>query len=301
MPRVTNEMLINSFLRDLQRSTEALSKAREEIASGVKVRTPSDDPAKASRILSFRSTISRMKQEGKNADYAVSQLKATDDVLDNIADVLLRAKDLTLETINSKPEAHDRKMAAVEINQLLEYVLQAANSSFMKKPIFAGTKTDVTPFVAVRSGEYIKTVQYQGNSEQRYIDVGFGARINLNVPGTSVFFMGGKNLFEVLADLRDALQEGNTKQLNDLINQLDRFYERVDVVRTEIGAKIQRAQTVKDRLDNATQSLSELLAHEEDVDMTEVLTRYRLYENVLMATMASGARLLNLSLLNFMR
>ncbi|HID55458.1 TPA: hypothetical protein EYP37_02935, partial [Candidatus Poribacteria bacterium] len=123
MLRVTNEMLINSFLRDLQRSTEALSKTREEIASGVKVKTPSDDPVKASRILSFRSTISKMKQAGKNADYAVSQLKATDDVLNSIENVLLRAKDLTQETINSKPEAQDRKMAAVEINQILEYTL----------------------------------------------------------------------------------------------------------------------------------------------------------------------------------
>jgi flagellar hook-associated protein 3 FlgL len=299
--RVTNEMLINSFLRDLQRATESLSRAREEIASGLKVKTPSDDPIKASRILSFRSTISKMKQASRNADYAASQLKAVDDVLNSITEMLLRAKDLTQETINAMPEAPERRAVAVEVNQLLETILQYANSTFTGAPIFAGTETDVAPFHESRIDGEIRLVQYQGNSELRFIDIGFGTRVDLNIPGSRVFFLGDRSVFEVLIDLRDSLRSGNIARLNELVDEMDKFYEHINVLRTEVGAKVERSYRVKERLEDAILSLSELLSQEEEVDMTEVLTRYRLQENVLMATMASGARILSLSLLNFLR
>ena len=150
MARITNAVIANNVRRNLQRATERLENVQNQVASGLEIDRPSKDPARANRILSLRTSISQNEQFILNANHAGALLSVADGVYANVGDILFRARDLAHQALSGSSASVDLKFFAEELDQLVEGILDSANTDFSGVAIFAGNKTDGPPFIAHR-------------------------------------------------------------------------------------------------------------------------------------------------------
>lgn len=137
--RVTNQMLSNNFLRDMRTNLSNLSTIQNQMASGKQINKPSDDPAKASKIMQMYSEIDANKQYNSNIKNTSNWLDVTDTTLDHIGKVIGRIDELLVSTGGSANDLNSRKAIKDEINQRVQELSQLINTSFDGKYIFGGT------------------------------------------------------------------------------------------------------------------------------------------------------------------
>ena len=95
----------------------------------------------------------------------------------------------------------------------------------------------------------------------------------------------------------DLLGETFTK----LIGKMDGHIQNNLNITAEIGGKVNRLELTKDRLKSDSLNFTDLMSENEDVDMAEVLIRFSSMEVVYNASLSASARIIQPSLLDFIR
>lgn len=72
-------------------------------------------------------------------------------------------------------------------------------------------------------------------------------------------------------------------------------------MRAEIGARTNRIEFIENRLDDISINLESLQSKTEDADMAEVITKLKMSENVYQSSLSVGAKLIQSSLIDFIR
>ena len=140
--RVTNNMLVNNMVYNLNQNLKKLEKLQYQLATGKKFRVPSDDPIGASKSLKFNTDISKLEQYERNVKDALSWMSDTEAALGEIGEVLKRAKELTVDAANGTKTTEDLHKIKEEIDQLKEHLIQIANTTYAGRHVFSGYKTD---------------------------------------------------------------------------------------------------------------------------------------------------------------
>ncbi len=151
--RVTHSMQFNMALANIQKQNLRLFEAQEEAISGKKVRRPSDDVTNTRRILSSRGTLASIEQFKRNRGTLNTFLQATDISLQSAGNLLIRAKELTVQALNDTLNGSDRDILAKEVAQLFAQAIQLGNDNIDGRYIFAGRRTKQEPFAALITTE----------------------------------------------------------------------------------------------------------------------------------------------------
>ncbi len=144
--RITNNLLVERFLRMHQEIMESLEKASYKLSSGKRLEYPSDAPSDTSQIINLRRSIEEMERFLKNMDSADAWLGAADSAFDKMDRYLERVRELALTGANDSQNADSRDAIAHELDQIFEELVDIGNTKVMDKYIFAGTKTTDPPF-----------------------------------------------------------------------------------------------------------------------------------------------------------
>lgn len=147
--RVTNKMLSNNFLRDMNTNINNLKKLQEQMTSGKEIRKPSDDPFKVARAMQLHTDINTNKQYNENISDNINWLDTTDTALGQAGEVLQRVRELMVSAGNAGYSASERKAIKDEINEKIGEFSQVMNTSFDGKYIFAGSRGSVKPVEVV--------------------------------------------------------------------------------------------------------------------------------------------------------
>lgn len=166
----------------LERQSE-LNRTQQELASGRRIQSPSDDPTGAVRILDIEEDLRQVDQFQRNASLAEGQLARTDDTLGRITDVLQRVRELTLQANNASQGPEERDAIAVELEARLSELVSLANTrDGNDEYIFAGFQARTQPFT--QSGS---AVNYNGDDGQRFVEIAAGAQVAVRDSGKRVF------------------------------------------------------------------------------------------------------------------
>ena len=296
--RVNLETIINSTIFNVQRSTSNLSKLQEQISTGKKVNRPSDAPAGARMILSLRSETFRLDQYASNVRTATQTLNFNSSTLQSTANVLQRIQELTMQGINDTTDSDGRKAIASEINQLVESILQNANSTRLGRYVFAGTKTKTVPFDASRnSNGDISSITYNGNREKIEYLVGASATVQVNQAGNEVFI--DNKLFSSIINIRDGLASGTATAAQNELDNLDNAHTSVLNAISKAGGVANTLELTDNRITDIKLSLNEMLATTESADIAELVLKLKEQENIYQASLASGSVIFNTSILNY--
>ncbi|CEG25905.1 flagellar hook-associated protein FlgL [Bacillus sp. B-jedd] len=296
--RITQSMLNQGFLANINKSNQAMERYQNQLSTGKKISKPSDDPVTAVRGMFYRSSLNEIEQYKRNSEDGVSWMTATDEALNEVTSVLQRVRELTLQGINGTNGDTDKYAIAQEISQLKEHLGEVANSQLSGKYIFAGTDVKNPPYRENIAGSGKSFVNE--NKELLELRVGQTNSVQINVTGMEIFNNDGNGgIFKVLDNIISAFKSDQEPPgaLADMDEQLDHILRE----RSELGARVNRMELSMSRIDGLELSTTRMLSHEEDVDMTRVIIDLKAQENVQRAALSAGARIIQPSLVDFLR
>lgn len=306
--RITNNMLVGNMTYNLNNTMKRLERLQYENTVGKKFRVPSDDPIAASKSLKFNTDISKIEQYVRNTEDADSWMKETEGALKEINAVLHRANELTVQAANDTNKEELDKIAE-EILELKGHLIQVANSTYAGRTLFTGFKTDQK--LLNEDGEYEVDIK---EDEIFVYNVGVAETVEINTLGNSVFGSGGNGeytggvnkgekayLIKVFDDLEKALGNKNNEGIQKALTQIKDSMGNVLTITSKIGAKSNRLDLTKNKLEEQLVNLKELLSFNEDVSLPEAYMNLNIAENAYRASLATGSRIIQPSLMDFLR
>jgi flagellar hook-associated protein 3 FlgL len=291
--RITQRSMQFVVEANLQGALGRLQRIQEQMSSGKQINRPSDSPTGTVSALRFRADIRRSEQLQRNADDAQGWLDTTDRALTSQVDIVNRARTLLLQGINDSMSDRDRAAIAVEVEQLRQAAFATANTTYLGRPIFAGTATATTAYDPA-SGAY--------NGDNGTVDrvVAPNVSVQANVIGTDVFGPPGADLFTVLGDIADHLRNDPT-QLDADITAIDGAFDRLVNTLSSVGARANQVTGMKQRLEDSVLAATNGLAEVESIDLPATIVKLQLQEVAYQAALNATSRVIQPSLVDFLR
>ncbi len=196
--RITNDSLRQTFLAALQSSQAQLNRTQQQLATGLRVTRPSDDPLAATRIQDLETNVSRLDQYQRNADLLRNRLGLEESVLAQAGNLLQRARELAIVGNNASQSNATRRSIALEVREGLAALIDIANSQDSAgRHLFAGYQERTQPFVNTNG-----SVSYFGDQGQRQLQVGDTRTIADTDSGAELFQLikNGNGQIVVAAD-----------------------------------------------------------------------------------------------------
>ena len=148
--RVSNLQLFQQNVGVMQRQSAAITRIQQQIASGQRIQSPSDDPAGAKRVLDLQRAIDSSVRHQGNADLVAERLGFEDTTLRGAANALQRVRELVLQGGNATLNDSDRRAIALEVQGRLDELVGIGNTRAGNgEYLFAGTASQSQPVVAV--------------------------------------------------------------------------------------------------------------------------------------------------------
>ena len=179
---ISDQLANNLLLEQLQTNQSALLQLQQEISTGRRVITPSDDAPAAARAIDLQRLLEQKTQITTNLQTNQSYLTATDSALSSVSDLLNEARGTAVSASGTTITDDQRETAALQIDSVLQQLVNTANQKFNGRYLFAGSSTGTLPFTQV--GQF---VQYQGNDTQLQSYSDIGLLFSTNVTGNQVF------------------------------------------------------------------------------------------------------------------
>lgn len=337
--RVSDNTNFGLVRETINRTKGRMEKLQTQSATLKKVNTLSDDPVGSSKILEIRTDKVNNEQFLMNAKLAEAQLNNSESALSELADVVVRAKEIALQQASGASANDDTRLAvAEEITQMYQSSIGTANRRVGDRYLFGGYKTDQPPVDV--NGKYV------GDDGQMMVEVGRDVFIAMNIPGHEAFNtnpqveerpadMGsspelqmragartpasytatgqmnktGKqapepenvNIFEELQNLRIGLLTSDTETIRGTLERFDQIHARLNSMRAKIGSRINGLQTMTQSLERQNITNAQLGSHLEDADMAQVVSDLAKEETVFRSALQSSNKLLQPTLMEFLK
>lgn len=183
--RISTAQVFLSNLDNLARTNNDLFKTQQQLSTGKKVLQPSDDPLAAAQIIKLKKEVARNDQFQGNIDVSRRRLELEEISLDQINNINIRLREISIQAGNGVLSAADRESLATEVDEMTQQMLGLMNTKDAQgEYLFAGFKGD-SPAYAY--DEDSRQYEYQGDSGQRYIQIGPDNRIASTDSGQKLF------------------------------------------------------------------------------------------------------------------
>ena len=300
--RVTSQILVQRALANLRYQSNRIVDLQTQLSSGLRVNSPSDDPIDARRAINARASIAKNEQYVQNIASAGPRLEETVTSLQTLTENIQRARELTLRGANGTNDQRALDILAEEINQIIEGTVNTANHQTGSAYIFGGTRTTQAPYEVTRNGNGdITAVTYVGNTEDIRAVIGDGVDVVINEPGSGVF-QSGQDLFQTLIDIRDNLLAGDQSSLqNARLDELETVRQQIGQGIARVGAVQNRFSAAEAELDDFRIQLQQLLSDSIDADFADVVLNLNAQSNAYQAALNAASRVIQPSLLDFIR
>lgn len=168
----------------MQQLQQALDRTQQQISSGQRILSPSDDPIAAARTIELRESLSRLEQFERNGEIARNRLSYEETALVSVNDTLQRVRELTVLANNDTQSPESRRLIAGELRERVDQLVHIANQrDGGGRFLFSGNRDGAAP-VTTSGGVFT----YNGDQGQRLIQIAEDRQIPDSDAGASVFF-----------------------------------------------------------------------------------------------------------------
>lgn len=311
--RITNRYMTNNIISSIQNNLSSIARSQEQLATSKRLLRPSDDPNVMGQYLSIKSGLSYMEQYNRNIDDGLIYLDMSDTSMGTIGDVIAKASEYALQAANGTYSDSDREAIAEQIDKMIDQIVDLGNTMVGGKYIYAGTKNSSPPFERV--GDQII---YSGDTNEIRREVLAGTDYRIDSPGittsgapgvfgsatydlTTQTYSVGDGVFKVFFDLRDSLNNNDMTGVQSSINDLKQETDSLLGYRVQVGARTNHFETLQSMLSDQEIKLTENLENIEGADMARLSIEYSQQQVTYEAALAAGAKMLQISLLDFLR
>lgn len=182
--RFSHLQLFNQGLQSFSRLQSDNLRTQEQISTGKKILTPSDDPVASTRIQQLQDELALNEQYQKNIQAIELQLNAQEVQISSAENSLIRLRELAVQAGNGALNAQDRRAIAAEVQVIQDEMLAVANArDGSGKYIFAGYQTGDAPYEKFADG----TIHYVGDQGQRSLKVSATTSMSMTTRARDVF------------------------------------------------------------------------------------------------------------------
>ncbi len=294
--RVTQSMIYDQVLTSYQSSLQNMNDLYSQLSSGNKFTKPSDDVVGYSEAQDYQVSINAGSQYLNNVNDATGKLSYASGLVQNVSDTLSRIQELTVQAANGTLSADDRASISEEVKNDREFLMNVANSQYEGNYIFSGFKTG-TPAYDPATGTY------QGDSNVKKVLVENNTYVDTTVPGSQVFdgFDGQGNIFGMLDNLQTALTNNDTTTIKASLDRIDAASTHVSEVNSLIGSRLSSLDGLKTRISNTQLTLQTQLSGVQDADYATTASSLNKTQIALTAMQQSAGKIINQSLLDFIK
>jgi flagellar hook-associated protein 3 FlgL len=297
--RIATDTIFNNMESQIQNLDSAQSTLQGQLATGLSISQPSDNPTAISSVLNLISEDAQTSQYSANATTALQVSQASYAGLTQLNQLSNSVDQIATEANNGTDSPSQLQDYATEINQYLEQTLQLGNSTFEGNYLYAGTANNAPPFQATRDAQgQITAVAYVGNSSQESIPVSTSTSISPTTDGTTNQSIA--DFMNQLVSLGAALQTANTSGIATAQAQLETTSDSFVSAAAQSGAVqsgIESAQTLSTSLG---QNLESIISGESSADVATTDAKLTEAQTSYQAVLEASARVMQTSLLNYL-
>ncbi|GIJ50842.1 flagellar hook-associated protein 3 [Virgisporangium aliadipatigenens] len=292
--RVTQNSIASSVLTALQSNINRLGATQQHLSSGRQLMKPSDSPAGTVSALEMRSQVAANKQFARNVDDGLGWLGAADGALQSSSDEMARVRQIALQglTAGAVGDATNREALALEVEQIRDTILGFANTTYLDRPVFGGTASDTFAFKPDGT--------HNGSTGQVIRQVSAGASVRVDVDGTKIFGSGTGGFYEVLTTVASKLRT-NPNGLQAELARIDSVATTIQTGLSTVGSRAAQLEKMRQVADDAVLNLMGSLTEVESIDLPKTITDLQLQQTAYQAALAAGARVVQSSLVDFLR
>lgn len=284
----------NNSLHDLAAIRSQMDRTREQMSSGRKILRPSDDPTGIARGMQLSAQATRSDRFVANAQAVQDEIDVVDSQLQSANDLVTQARDIALQGANPM-NLDSRQALADQIRGIKDQLIAISEAEYAGIKLFSGTVDATQVFDPT-------TYTYNGNSGARQRTIDEGVDMTLNVPGDQIFGNGAASVFAALDELATALDTGNQATITGTsLGKLDSSRAQVLTARSALGARYEQASATEIRQIQNRTNLGQAFSSVMDVDLAQAVTDIKLQEVAYQTTLSALSRIIQPSLLDFLR
>lgn len=283
-----------------------MGKLQNQLITGKKVNRPSDDPVTVMKGMGYRREVDKVLQFQRNLGEANNWLDSSDDALDHVGSALHRANELMVNISTDTLTQEDREAIIAEVKELQKTIQDLANTKVGDKYIFSGTKTGtplfnggyppIADFIDPNDPTNTKLDPNNAFNKDVSIEVFDGIPIQVNTSS-------GKMFAEIDAEFDKIIKavEDKDTDLDQYITSTQKHMDDVLAARADIGARQNRVEMMGHRLDAHEGISKKQMSENEDVEYEQAITDMLTEEAIHRAALSVGARIIQPSLVDFLR
>jgi flagellar hook-associated protein 3 FlgL len=276
-----------------------MARLQEQLSSGKQISRPSDSPTGTVSAMQLRAEVRATEQYARNADDGLGWLGTLDGTLTSTIDQTRRVRDLTLQGMSSgagsSPAA--RAALAAEVTNIRESLIGLANTRYIDRPVFGGITAGSEAYVAATGAYRTGPV----GTVMRTIADGTNVRVDLDGPTAYGADGDPTQLFAALQSIADNLTAGDVPGLGTDLGNLDAAMNRLQTVLSDVGTRYNRVEQTRQTADDRVLTLRSQLSDVEDIDLPQTIMDLKLQETAYEAALAAAARVVQPSLLDYLR
>ncbi|HEY6376291.1 MAG TPA: flagellar hook-associated protein FlgL [Edaphobacter sp.] len=191
---------VTNLSSSLDQSQSVEANLTSQLSSGLRVTTLADDPGAAAQASMIDSEIAQDDQYVQTASNESSMLQVTDSALGEVVTQLTSAVTLAVQGSNGTLDAANLSAIAQQLTGIRDQLLSLANTSYQGNYLFAGSQGSAQPFTLDTSTSPA-TVNYAGDTNVQYVTTPTGQKLQVNLPGSSIFGTGTTGVLGALNQL----------------------------------------------------------------------------------------------------
>ena len=183
MMRISSNTIFDSNVASLNQQQARLLQTQQQIASGRRISTASDDPVAAARTLDIAQSDAMNTQYAANRTAARHTLSLAESNLQSVTSLLQDVQTAVVSAGSGALNSSDRKTIATDLSGRLQELIGLANSTDgLGNYLFSGFQSRSQPFVNTSTG-----VAYSGDDGQRNVQVSASRQMASSDSGADVF------------------------------------------------------------------------------------------------------------------
>lgn len=246
--RISTSAYFNINSAAMQTKQSDLVYIQQQIATGRRIVTPSDDPVGATRALQTARALAASENNLENIKRAEVQIKSESTVLDTIRKAVSSARDVAIGA-NGNPSSQERTSFANYLEQIYKDLQDYANTTDAEgNYIFSGFKGDTAPFQQLNGAS-----DYRGDSASRFVTISSGRQIQVSDSGQAIFGVGTADdpfalIAQLVTDLRDTTltQPAYEAAIANAVDGLGNALDNIISISDQVARRFQELKVASD-------------------------------------------------------
>lgn len=338
--RITNSMLVNSSIADMNKNLERMQKVQQQMTSGVKYQQASDNPTDVTKAMQLNTSLSSLTQYKTNITNTSSFLDTTDTALGQAGEVLQNIRQQLVSAGTAGVSSSDLAAIKDTVNQDIAQFADILNTKFGNSYVFGGTSGNSQPVKAVDIASDSDT-ESAGNTKLVYCDlsgaevanpsaslstkmkvsIAEGVTVSYSATATDIMSTTGttkgdfdlKQIFSDIVNNLDGkvadtttgvLSANSTTAATNIagidLSNIDTVISKLLAVRAQVGATKNRMTSALDQNDAQNENVTSLLTKTQGTDITAATIQFASLQSVYLASIQASAKIIQPTLMEYL-